>query len=179
MIRSCRTSSPSVLSSNPKLLAESEVLCKIFRDDDRWQAAVYETNQAKKIEREAKAKELPADAQSVQYTAQQRAIAADPNADPAARAEAQLFVDEDDKRRVRSGQKITSFGPDGNPIVNDREWWIRREGSGFRSGGRYNFDTSTGGETASQWCRWVGGTWQGHNTHEGESFRHWADRNSA
>ena len=105
----------STLSGNPRLL-QNEQMMGIFEmmNDGRQ---LYENNQAKKIEREAKAKELPADAQSVQYKAQQRAIAADPNADPAARAEAQLFVDEDDKRRVKSGQKITSYDKDGNPIV--------------------------------------------------------------
>jgi hypothetical protein len=121
-----------------------------FRDDEDGRQ-VYENNQAKKIEREAKAKELPADAQSVQYKAQQRAIAADPNADPAARAEAQLFVDEDDKRRVRSGETITTFGPDGKPIANHRERWSRREGSG-RSGGVDAYEHHEDAAGSSEWA---------------------------
>jgi hypothetical protein len=116
----------NTLSSSPRLLQNPQMqsLFEMMRDGRQ----VYENNQAKKIERKAKAKELPADAQSVQYKAQQRAIAADPNADPAARAEAQLFVDEDDKRRVRSGETITTFGPDGKPIAT-----IERGGAGGKA----------------------------------------------
>jgi hypothetical protein len=116
----------NTLSSSPRLLQNPQMqsLFEMMRDGRQ----VYETNQAKKTEREAKAKELPADVQSVQYTAQQRAIAADPNADPAKRAKAQLFVDEDDKRRVRSGETITTFGPDGKPIAT-----IERGGSGGKA----------------------------------------------
>jgi hypothetical protein len=116
----------STLSGNPRLLQNEQMMGILKMMNDGRQ--VYENNQAKKIEREAKAKELPADAQSVQYKAQQRAIAADPNADPAARAEAQLFVDEDDKRRVRSGETITTFGPDGKPIAT-----IERGGAGGKA----------------------------------------------